>query len=106
MQAWPLASSHEFDQLPCSNLLHGAELPCMPWGSDRQPCTTLHLPQPFRKKSVAVQVRGVLKMRSPKAKRIRSVNKNKAVVETLNRYFPQDRAGFGKSECKSAKLDM
>lgn len=45
---------------------------------------------------MAVQVRGALKMRSPKAKRIRSVNKNKAVVETLNRYFPQDRAGFGK----------
>jgi hypothetical protein len=45
-----------------------------------------------------VQVRGALKMGSPKAKRIRSINKNKVVVETLNRYFPQDRASFGKGE--------
>lgn len=44
-------------------------------------------------------------MRSPKAKRIRSINKNKAVVETLNRYFPQDRASFGKGK-HDAKLDI
>jgi hypothetical protein len=50
-----------------------------------------------------VQVRGALKMRSPKAKRIRSINKNKAVVDTLNRYFPQDRASFGKGE-RTARL--
>lgn len=55
--------------------------------------------------SVAVQVRGALKMRSPKAKRIRSINKNKAVVETLNRYFPQDRASFGKGE-RDGNLDI
>ena len=52
-----------------------------------------------------MQVRGALKMRSPKAKRIRSINKNKAVVETLNRYFPQDRASFGKGK-HDAKLDI
>ena len=53
-----------------------------------------------------LQVRGALKMRSPKAKRIRSINKNKAVVETLNRYFPQDRASFGKSECGNEGLPV
>ena len=56
-------------------------------------------------RSLAVQVRGALKMRSPKAKRIRSINKNKAVVETLNRYFPQDRASFGKGE-RDCKVDI
>jgi hypothetical protein len=52
-----------------------------------------------------VQVRGALKMRSPKAKRIRSINKNKAVVDTLNRYFPQDRSSFGKGE-RARKVDV
>lgn len=47
------------------------------------------------------QVRGVRKMRSPKAARARNVNKNKLVVDTLNRYFPQDRATFGKGESDS-----
>jgi len=43
-------------------------------------------------------VRGVNKMRSPKAKRVRNINKNKLVVDTINRYFPQDRASFGQGE--------
>lgn len=37
-------------------------------------------------------------MRSPKAKRVRNINKNKLVVDTINRYFPQDRASFGQGE--------
>ena len=47
------------------------------------------------------QVRVILKFRTPRAKKIRTVNKNKAVVEAISRFFPDSRQSFTKGACGS-----